>query len=91
MDGRDAAMLIEACRTLDQLDELDALQRKLGTLTADGRVAPHVVEARLQRIALARILAALRLPEDLSAPVVRPQRRTGGRGIYSLKRRDEAI
>ena len=84
LDGRDVAMLHEACRTLDLLDELDGLRRIHGSLTPDGRIAPYIVEARQQRISLARILAAMRLPEDLSNPVVRPQGRAGVRGFYSM-------
>jgi hypothetical protein len=46
---------------------------------------PAVVEARQQRLALARLLAALRLPagaEDDLAAGRRPQRRVGVRGFY---------
>lgn len=89
LDARDLGMLAEAARTLDLLDELDAMRQTQGTLTPDGRVAPHVVEARQQRLALSRILVALRLPEDLSSPAERPQKRVGPRGFYSIRRREE--
>ena len=86
LDGRDLAMLAEAARTLDVLDELAHLRRIRGSLTPDGRIAPYVVEARQQRITFARVLAAMRLPEDLSSPAVRPQRRAGARGFYTVSR-----
>lgn len=79
----EALLLREACRTVDLLDSLDAAIRRDGALGPDGRAHPAAVEARQQRIALARILASLRLPagdEDEG----RPQRRVGVRGTYAL-------
>lgn len=49
---------------------------------------PAAVEARAQKIALARLLAALRLPagaEDDQASGRRPQRRSGPRGVYGIR------
>lgn len=67
------------------LEGLDAIIERDGlTITGpDGcpRVHPAVIEARQSRIALARLLAALRLPE-LEAQG-RPQRRAT-RGVYEL-------
>lgn len=88
LDGRDLAMLHESARLLDRLDGLEAEIKRRGLTTPDGRVQPCVIEARQQAITLARVLAAMRLPEDLSNPSVRPQRRTGARGFYDVKRRD---
>lgn len=90
LDVRDRGLLHEAARTLDLLDELDELQRTNGPLTPDGRTAPYVVEARQQRIALARIIAALRLPDDIANPAKRPQKRTGVRGFYAIQRNEAA-
>lgn len=79
------ALLTEACRTADLCDDLQ--QR----LAADGpvvdgangpKVHPAAVELRQQRIALARLLAALRVPDDDEATAGRTQRRTGVRGVY---------
>lgn len=81
LDGRDLALLTETARCVDQLDQLDALAARDGPLTPDGRVNPVIIEARQQRVALARLIAALRLPEDLSQPDRRPQHR-GVRGVY---------
>jgi hypothetical protein len=41
-------------------------------------------ESREQAITLARLVTAMRLPEDLSAPSRRSQRR-GARGVYHLR------
>ena len=52
-----------------------------------GKVHPGLVEARQLRIALARLLGALRLPagdEDDQAAGRRPQRRVGARGVYQI-------
>jgi phage terminase small subunit len=81
---QEVALLTEACRTLDSCD---ALQEQL---TADGvmsessqgvRVHPALVELRQQRIALARMFAALRVPsgEDGRLPAHPP------RGFYGLR------
>ena len=91
LEEHERVLLIEAVRTVDALDLLDAAVRRDGpvTETPQGtRAHPALVEARQQRIALARLLAALRLPsgdvgdEKLSA---RPQRRSGARGVYGIR------
>jgi hypothetical protein len=80
------ALLVQACRLVDLLDGLHAVVERDGpVLTApDGavRVHPAVVEARQGRIALARLVAALRLPGEDD---VRPQRRVGVRGVYGVR------
>jgi hypothetical protein len=84
LDSRDGVQLHEACRIADRLDDLDAHIRRYGSFTPDGRISPAAIEARQQAIALSRVIAALRLPEDL-AEAERPQRRVGVRGFYSVK------
>ena len=82
LDAHEAMLLAEAGRTLDLLDKLtDELQR-LGPLLPDGKVQPCVIEARLQRITLTRLIASLRLPPDLTDPLRRPARRPA-RGAYT--------
>lgn len=83
LEEHEIALLTQAVRTVDLLEQLDAAVRRDGPLGPDGRAHPAAVEARQQRIALARMLAALRLPsgdEDAS----RPQRRVGARGVYGV-------
>ncbi len=79
LDEHELALLREAVRTASQLDALDAEVRAAGVLL-DGKAHPALVEARQQRIVLARLVASLRLPEDDAG--VRPQRRGAARGSY---------
>lgn len=91
LDEHELALLTEAARTVDLLALLDAAARQDGPLQESPqgtRAHPAVVEARQQRIALARLLAALRLPSgevgDQQASA-RPQRRVGVRGTYGIR------
>lgn len=91
LEEHEQALLREAVRSVDQLDTLHAIVEREG-LIIDGpnnapRTHPAAVEARQLRIALARIIAALRLPADEDdTNLKRPQRRAGVRGIYSIKK-----
>jgi hypothetical protein len=91
LEEHELALLVEAVRTVDLLDLLDARVRAEGALvtTPHGDKAhPAAVEARQQRIALARLLAALRLPsgdEGDHQGNARPQRRVGARGVYGIR------
>jgi hypothetical protein len=91
LEQHELALLIEAVRTVDALDLLDAAVRSEGAIVDSpqgSRANPALVEARAQRVVLARLLAALRLPcgeagdAKLSA---RPQRRSGARGVYGIR------
>jgi hypothetical protein len=84
------SLLLQAARTADVLD---ALQREIDAAGAivdspqGAKANPALVEARQQRIALARLLAALRIPttdQDVSSGRGRGQRR-GVRGVYNLR------
>lgn len=81
LDVRDQVLVLEAARVVDRLDGLDRVIRKRGLVLPDGRPHPALAEARQQQITLARLVAALRLPEDLADPTRRPQRRSV-RGAY---------
>jgi len=86
LEEHEAALLLEAARTVDLLDELEAALKRDGAVidSPQGKKAhPAAVEARQQRIALARLLAALRLPED--ADVSKRPGQRGPRGVYALK------
>ncbi len=90
LEEHELALLREAVRTVDTLDRLDAVVRADGGMidTPTGvKVHPGLVEARQLRIALARLLAALRLPDgEVGAESPgRRQRRAGARGVYQLK------
>jgi hypothetical protein len=90
LEEHELALLREAVRTVDTLDRLDALVRADGGMidTPTGvKVHPGLVEARQLRIALARLLAALRLPDgEVGAESQgRRQRRAGARGVYGIR------
>jgi hypothetical protein len=80
LGAHEAALLHEACRTADQLDVLAAVLAAEGPLLPDGRVHPALVESRQLRLALARLIASLRIPEVPASR--RPQRRGAVRGTY---------
>jgi hypothetical protein len=85
LEEHESALLLEAARTVDLLDELAGIVEAEGPLL-DGKIHPAVVEARQMKIALARLSAALRLPAgdegDNQQGARRPQRRVGARGVY---------
>jgi hypothetical protein len=80
----ETVVLREACRTVDALDALQNLVNQEGHLSNSSqgvRVHPALVELRQQRIALARLFAALHIPtgEDTG----RTQHRSI-RGVYGF-------
>lgn len=91
LEEHELALFVEAVRTLDLLDKLDAIVRDEGMMLESPqgvKAHPAAVEARQQRIALARLLAALRLPSGDEASQqanARPQRRVGMRGVYGIR------
>lgn len=66
-------LLEEACRSLDVLDSLAVAIAGQGVTVAGSkgqtRANPLLVEARGQKLALARLIAALRLPDVDGVPV----------------------
>lgn len=91
MDEHELSLLVETVRTVDVLDLLDARIRRDGPIVSSpqgDKANPALVEARQQRIALARLLAVLRLPagdESDQKAGTRVQRRVGVRGAYGIK------
>jgi phage terminase small subunit len=88
-------LLRQACRTLDVLDQLDAVTDAEGAVvdSPQGRKAnPSVVEARQHRLAFGRLLAALGIPADADEAAgaesgAASRQRSGSapfRGLYSL-------
>ncbi len=79
-------LLLQAARTADLLDDLENEVRDSGAIVESphGRRAnPAAVEARQQRLALARLIVALRIPLDESASSTRTQARPI-RGVYGI-------
>jgi hypothetical protein len=79
LEAHEHAVLGQLVRVADRISALDALVDAEGVMAGD-RAHPALVESRLQRVTLARLLTALRLPDVQD---VRPQRR-GIRGVYTL-------
>lgn len=77
-------LLVQAVRTVDLLERLHAVIIEAPVLDGD-RPHPAIVEARQQRIVLARLVAALRVPMGDDEDEGRPQRRVGVRGVYQLR------
>lgn len=91
-DEHELVLLREACRCADLLDDLAAIVGRDGPMVSGrsgDRSHPALVEARLQKAVMARLLAALRLPAgeegDHQAGARRPQRRGRPRGVYGIK------
>jgi hypothetical protein len=78
-------LLLQACRTVDTLDLLQAHVDVDGPVL-DGptglRTHPGLVELRQQRIALARLLAALGLPTGVDDD--KKTQRRSVRGVYQV-------
>jgi hypothetical protein len=89
LDTWEASILIEACRTADRLDLLAAAAVGAPLTVENARhdlvVNPLLSEARQQSLALARLIASLRLPDGLAGEGGRPQRRGGARGPYRVR------
>ena len=91
LEQHELVLLVQACRTVSTLDALDAEVQRDGAVvaTAGGgkKASPAAIESRQQSVALARIIAALRLPAGAAGDQqlgARPQRRSAPRGVYGL-------
>lgn len=88
-EEHEITLIREAVRTVDLLDRLEDIIRTEGPIVATPqgpKANPAAVEARQQRITLARIIAALRIPGEDDAPMSRrAQRRHGARGVYPIR------
>jgi hypothetical protein len=96
LEEHEEALLLELCRCVDLCDELHAVVAAEGAIEhGTSRVHPAAVELRQQRIALARLQAALRLPagdeDDRQQGARRPQRRVGARGVYGVATRQFGV
>ncbi|MFI7168182.1 terminase [Rhodococcoides fascians] len=86
LDEHESALLLEAARTVDQLNLLQDAVTAEGVVIESPQGAkahPALVEARQQRITLARIISALRLPDEETGK--KPQQRTGTRKLYTIR------
>jgi hypothetical protein len=90
LDVHELLLLRQACRTADLIERLDEDVEARGVTVESPqgeKTNPSIVEARQQRIALARLLSALRMPSGETGPGKadsRPQRRMGVRKPYGI-------
>lgn len=79
------SVLLEACRTVDALEDLQAIIRTEGVTNVSPqgvRAHPALVEARQQRVTLAKLVASLRIPlEDEQSAGRLPQQRVQIRAV----------
>lgn len=81
LDLHEVELLRQIATVADRIESLDRAVTRDGILLAD-KVHPALIESRLQRVTLARLVGALRLPDKHGH---RPQRRGGFRGTYHLR------
>ena len=81
LEEHELALLRQACRVADACDDLQTLVDAEGVLVA-GRAHPALVELRQQRITLARLVVAIRVP--IGDQEGRSQYR-GARGVYAIR------
>jgi hypothetical protein len=83
------SILLEASRTVDALDALEKIVRDEGVTNVSPqgvRAHPALVEARQQRVTLAKLVASLRIPlEDEQEATRTPQRRAGVRALSAVQ------
>ncbi|WAJ32209.1 terminase [Arthrobacter sp. FX8] len=82
------SILLEAARTVDALDDLERIVREEGVTNVSPqgvRAHPALVEARQQRVTLAKLVASLRIPLDEEESIGRTQRRVGVRAVSSIR------
>jgi hypothetical protein len=81
LEEHETEILRQAVVVADRISALDAAVVQDGVIIS-GRTHPALIESRLQRLALGRLLSILRLP-DLEER--RPQHRGGFRRSYQLR------
>lgn len=87
LSEHETGLLLQACRTLDSLDVLQARLDADGTMLESPqglRAHPALPELRQQRIALARLLAALGLPTGVEDDQQPKKQRRAVRGVYGV-------
>lgn len=90
LDVHEELLLLQACRTADRLDLLakEAAGSPVTVVNMKGDQVAHpaLVESRQQSLALARLLASLRMPSgEVGGEMQRPQRRGAARGAYGVR------
>lgn len=86
LEHHELTLLLQAARTADLLDDLEDEVRSAGAIVGSPqgpKANPAAVEARQHRIALARLLVALRI---LESPADKDRTQTRAvRGVYRMR------
>jgi len=91
LSEHETSLLVQACRVADVCEDLQLFLDQNGPMISgsSGRIRPAVAELRQQRITLARLIVALRVPlgdqEEAGSKSGSPRvQRRGVRGFYAL-------
>jgi hypothetical protein len=84
-DAHELRLLHEACRASDRCDAMARALGRQGVVVRGGGPNGLLRESREQAITLARLITAMRLPDDLSEPAGRRSQRRGTRGVHALR------
>lgn len=83
------SILLEAARTVDALEALEKIVQDEGVTNVSPqgtRAHPALVEARQQRVTLAKLIASMRIPLDDAEEEGRsPQKRSGVRPLSAVR------
>jgi hypothetical protein len=89
LDEHERVLLVQACRTVDRLDDIAAglvgQPLTVENFRGDPVAHPLLNEQRQQSLTLGRLLASLRMPTGDEEAEGRPQRRGGARGAYGIR------
>lgn len=89
MGDHELSILLEAARTVDTLEGLQAVLTEEGLMMTSPqgpKVHPAAVELRQQRVVLAKLLASLRIPlDDAEEDGRSPQKRSGVRALSAVR------
>lgn len=81
LSSHELRILQDACYTADTIDRLREDLHGRALINGRDRCPAVLVEIRMQSLALARLLVALRIPDEVAPGEARVQRR-GLRGVY---------
>jgi hypothetical protein len=81
LEPHETQVLRQIATVADRIEQLDKVVVRDGVIVK-GRTHPALIESRLQRVTLGRLVSILRLPDQEDR---RPQRRGGFRGTYRLR------
>jgi len=82
LEPHELQVLRQVATVADRIEQLDKVVVVRDGVLVNGHTHPALIESRLQRVTLGRLVSILRLPDQEDR---RPQRRSGFRGAYRLR------